>query len=206
MKLKQTLAASLVAILPLMAAPALAKTQTLAVDPAGSAVKWTGKKVTGAHNGTVSLKSGQVELENNKLKGGNFEIDMTSIKVEDLKDPEYNGKLTGHLRSDDFFGVDKHPTSTFKITSVKELKKGTKGVKDATHEIAGDLTIKGVTQPVVFPAKISVKGDQATATGKLMVDRTKYNIRYGSGKFFENLGDKMINDEFEIELDLKAKN
>ncbi|HUP57575.1 MAG TPA: YceI family protein, partial [Bdellovibrionota bacterium] len=100
-----------------------------------------------------------------------------------------------------FFGVDKHPVSTFEITSVKPLA----GSPEATHEIAGKLTIKGHTEEVTFPAKVSVEDKKATAHGKVKVDRTKYNIRYGSGKFFDNLGDKMINDDFEIELDLTSK-
>jgi polyisoprenoid-binding protein YceI len=172
----------------------------LEVDSSKSSVRWLGKKVTGAHNGTIALKSGQVELDGKNIKGGVFEIDMGSIIVEDLKDPEWNKKLNDHLKSDDFFGVATHPVSTFKITSVKPLKK-----KDSTHEISGDLTIKGITHPVTFPAKIEVKGNEASAKGKVTVDRTKYNIRYGSGKFFDNLGDKMINDEFQLELDLKSK-
>lgn len=175
--------------------------KTVEIDPAKSKVGWTGKKVAGQHNGTVSVKSGQVDLEGDTLKGGEVLIDMSSIKNEDLKDPEFNAKLTGHLKSDDFFGVEQHPTSKFKISSIKALK----GKKDATHEISGDLTIKGVTHPVSFPAKIEVKDGTASAKGKLKIDRTKYNVKYGSGKFFENLGDKMINDEFELDLDLKSK-
>src|SRR5690606_22867425 len=125
---------------------------------------------------------------------------MTSIIVEDLKDPEYNGKLVGHLKSDDFFSVDKFPVATFKITSVKPTNKNL-----GTHEVTGNLTIKGITHAVKFPATIEFKDGLATAKGKLKVDRTKYNIRYGSGKFFENLGDKMIDDNFEIELNVISK-
>jgi polyisoprenoid-binding protein YceI len=172
----------------------------LEVDSSKSSVRWLGKKVTGEHSGTIALKSGQVELDGKNVKGGIFEIDMGSIVVEDLKDPEWNKKLNDHLKSDDFFGVANHPISTFKITSVKPVKK-----KDTTHEITGDLTIKGITHAVTFPAKIEVKGNEASAKGKVTVDRTKYNIRYGSGKFFDNLGDKMINDDFQLELDLKSK-
>src|SRR5688572_29932417 len=93
------------------------------IDTKKSLINWVGKKVTGQHNGRVWFKAGQVDIDKNLLKGGNFEIDMSSIKVDDLKDPEYNAKLTGHLKSDDFFGVDKHPTSKFKITSVKAVNK-----------------------------------------------------------------------------------
>ncbi len=180
-------------------ATALAKPVDL--DSAGSSLKWTGKKVTGQHTGTVALKSGNVDLDKNAIKGGEFEIDMASIKDSDITSEKDNAKLVGHLKSDDFFGVEKNPTAKFKITSVKELK----GQKDATHEVTGDLTIKGKTAPVTFPAKIEIKGDKATAKGTVTVDRTKYDVKYGSGKFFENLGDKMINDNFELALDLKTK-
>jgi polyisoprenoid-binding protein YceI len=201
MKTIKTILASTLILTAMSASQALAKTKSLTVDPATSSVKWTGKKVTGQHNGLITLKSGAVEVEKDTVKSGQFEFDMASIKVEDIKDAENNAKLTGHLKSDDFFGVNKFATSTFKITSVKALK----GSKDGTHEITGDLTIKGITHPVTFPATVEVKGNKASAKGKVTVDRTKYDIKYGSGKFFDNLGDKMINDTFELELDLKSK-
>lgn len=196
--MKHTQSAALLTAL-LIATPAFAK--TVDIDPAKSSVRWLGKKVAGQHNGTVAVQSGQVELNGDQLKGGQVTIDMRSIKNEDLKDAEYNAKLVGHLKSDDFFAVEKNPTSTFKITAVKPLKNR----KDATHEITGDLTIRGTTHPITFPAKVEVKKGEVSAQGKLTVDRTKYNVRYGSGKFFENLGDKMINDTFELELNLVAK-
>lgn len=198
--MKMTTTATLMAALLSITPAAFAKPS--AIDATQSSVRWTGKKVIGdKHVGTVAVKSGQVEFDGNNLKGGEVVIDMTSIKNEDVKDAGYNAKLTGHLKSDDFFGVDKNPTANFKITSVKALKGG----KDATHEIKGDLTIKGTTLPVTFPAKVEVKDGTASAKGKLSVDRTKYGIRYGSGKFFENLGDKMISDEFDLEIELKSK-
>ncbi len=202
--MKSALTLALIFALTLSAPAAFAKPKTVPVDTAQSQVQWVGKKVTGQHNGTVALKSGQIELDGRSLKGGKFEIDMTSIKVEDVKDADSNGKLTGHLKSDDFFGVDKNPVSTFVITSVKPL--GAK--KDAagnTHEITGNLTIKGATHPVTFPAKIEIAKDQAKAAGKLVIDRTKFDIKYRSGKFFPELGDKLIHDNFEIDLNLSAK-
>jgi polyisoprenoid-binding protein YceI len=192
---------ALVAAGLLVAAPAFAKPQTLKLDPSKSQIKWTGTKVTGSHNGTVPLKSGNVLIEGKDIKGGKVEIDMTRIKNDDLTDKSYNDKLVNHLKSDDFFGVEKHPVSTFEITSVKPLEGG----GEATHEITGKLTIKGHTEEVTFPAKVSVDGKKATATGKIKVDRTKFGVRYGSGKFFENLGDKMIHDEFELDLSLSSK-
>lgn len=195
----------------LLAFAPFAQGETLRIDPSQSQIRWVGKKVIGQqHDGTVSVQDGQVEFAGNQLKGGEISIDMRSIKNDDLKDAAFNAKLTGHLKSDDFFGVDQHPTAKFKIKSVKALK----GHPTATHEISGDLNIKGVTQPAKFAAKVELqagaspndKARVARAQGKLTVDRTRYNIRYGSGKFFENLGDKMISDDFELEIDLKAKN
>jgi polyisoprenoid-binding protein YceI len=190
------------ALVALAAPSAFAK--SVAIDAGKSSVRWLGKKklVDSKHFGTIGLKAGTIELDaKNSLKGGKFEIDMASMKNEDLTDAGYNAKLIGHLKNDDFFAVDKHPTSAFVIKSVKPLK----GKADATHEITGDLTIKGITHSVIFPAKIEVSGKEAKATGKVIFDRTKYEIRYGSGKFFQNLGDKVIDDSIEIDLDLRAQ-
>lgn len=176
--------------------------KTFAIDATQSRIQWIGKKVVGQqHQGTVAVQSGQVELNGSNLIGGEIIIDMASIKNEDLKDSDYNAKLTGHLKSDDFFSVTLHPTSKFKITSAKKLKNN----KRATHEVTGQLTIKDASHPVTFLMKIELINGVAIAKGKIMIDRTKYNIRYGSGKFFENLGDKMISDDFELDIDLKSK-
>ena len=172
--------------------------ETYQLDLQQSQIEWVGKKVTGQHNGVVSLKSGQVTLDGKKITGGEFKVDMTSIKVLDISDAEKNQKLTNHLNSEDFFATASNPESNFKINSVKDLG-------DNKAEITGDLTIKGITKPVTFPATLSLQGDKIQATGTLKVDRTLYNIRYGSGKFFQGLGDKLINDEFELKLNLYAK-
>ncbi|MCC7343704.1 MAG: YceI family protein [Deltaproteobacteria bacterium] len=175
-----------------------AAAETYQLDVQQSQIEWVGKKVTGQHNGLVTLKGGQVTLDGQKLTGGDFKIDMKSIKVLDLTDPAANQKLTNHLNSDDFFSTASHPESVFKITSVKDLGSG-------KAEITGDLTIKGITKPVTFPAELSFQGDKIKATGTLKLDRTLWNIRYGSGKFFQGLGDKLIYDEFELKLNLYAK-
>lgn len=178
-----------------------AAAKVMTIDAAKSTVKWLGKKVTGQHEGTIAVKGGSIELEKNNLKGGSIEIDMTTIKNTDLKDAEYNKKLTDHLNSDDFFSTAKNPVATLKIKEAKELK----GNKEATHEVTGDLTIKGITHPVTFPAKVEIKDGIAAAQGKITIDRTQYEIKYGSGKFFQNLGDKMINDTFELTFEVMAK-
>lgn len=169
-----------------------------------SDVKWLGKKVTGSHNGVIQLKNGELKVTDNAVTGGSFVIDMTTIKDLDLTDPEYNGKLIGHLKSPDFFDVDKNPTSTFEITKVSPITNAKPGEPNAT--IDGNLTIKGATHPLSFPATIAVTADTVMAAAKdIKVDRTLYDIRYGSKKFFEKIGDKAINDEFWISVSLTAK-
>lgn len=177
--------------------------EKLSLDTKESVIKWTGKKVTGQHNGRVGLKSGGVVFKGGELTGGSFEADMTTITVDDLKDPGYNAKLTGHLNSADFFETEKHPTASFKTTKV--TPKPGAAVGQPTHDITGDLTIKGITHPVSFPVRVEKKAGRAEAKGTMTVDRTLYNIKYGSGKFFQGLGDKAIHDEFTLELELVAK-
>ncbi len=173
-------------------------------DPTASQIKWVGKKVTGQHAGTIALKSGHFEVSGQEVKGGTFEIDMTSIKVTDIKETDSsNAKLVGHLKNDDFFGVDKNPTASIKVTSIKPAAKPEAG--KVTHEVTGDLTVKGSTHSVTFPALIVVKDNTVHAKGTVAVDRTKFNVKYGSTKFFDKLGDKAISDEFMIELEVKSK-
>ncbi|MAU27360.1 MAG: lipid-binding protein [Muricauda sp.] len=157
-----------------------------------SKVTWKAYKVTGSHTGTVNLKSGTLIFDDNgMLTGGEFEADMTSITVTDLEG-EYKDKLEGHLKSDDFFSVANHPSSKLVFTNVKSTGKN-------AYEVTGDLTIKGITKPVTFD--VSIYGSKATATMK--IDRAQYDVRYGSGSFFENLGDKTIYDEFDLVVDLE---
>ncbi|OYX84403.1 MAG: lipid-binding protein [Flavobacteriales bacterium 32-34-25] len=165
--------------------------QTKKIDAKASTIKWVGKKVTGEHSGTVNFKDGAVVFKGKKLAGGSFTVDMTSLTATDLTG-EYQGKLNGHLKADDFFGTDKYPTATLVFKKI-----GSKA-KDI-YNVTADLTIKGITKPVNFD--ITVKGN--TATTAFNVDRTKYDIKYGSGNFFEGLGDKTINDEFELAVALK---
>ncbi|MFD2785447.1 YceI family protein [Hymenobacter rubripertinctus] len=179
-----------------------AATTSYALQPQLSTLGWLGKKVTGEHNGTMQFREGDVLVRGSQIVGGTFAVDMNSLKVEDLKEQEYNAKLVGHLRSEDFFSIDKNPTSTFKITSVTPLKGDAKG-NNAT--INGDLTIKGITQKISFPAKAGVKGGVASATGVATIDRTKFDIKYGSKSFFESIGDKAIMDDFTLSFNVIAK-
>ncbi|MDX1283906.1 MAG: YceI family protein, partial [Draconibacterium sp.] len=153
---------------------------------------WTGAKVTGEHTGYVLLENGQVYVNNNEVVGAKIKMDMSSIEVTDLEG-EWKDKLVGHLKSDDFFSADKFPHAKFEITSFKN------------NDVTGDLTIKGITHEISFPAEVNIDGDNVTALGTASIDRTKWDIKYGSGKFFSDLGDRMIKDEFEIKFELSAK-
>jgi polyisoprenoid-binding protein YceI len=171
---------------------------TFKVVPASTTMEWKAKKVTGNHFGLVKVINGDIVIDGTNVKGGSFEVDLTSMTVEDIKDPGTNGKLLGHLKSDDFFSVDKHPTAKFVIASVTP-KSG------STYTVKGKLTIKGITQDIEFPADIAFQGSNMTATAKIKVDRTKFDIKYRSSNWFENLGDKAIYDDFELDLKLVAK-
>lgn len=163
------------------------------VDVAKSTVKWLGKKVTGEHSGTISVKEGSLDVENGKVKGGKVVIDMNSIVDTDLADASWNAKLVGHLKSDDFFGVATYPTADLVITKVEG------------NTYSGNLTIKGVTNPTSFTAIASKDGKSTVYKGTITVDRSKYNIKYGSKSFFDNLGDKVIYDEFTLDFSLVAE-
>lgn len=156
-----------------------------------SKIVWKGYKVTGSHEGTIALKSGNLSFDGDRLTGGEFVIDMSSITCTDLSG-EYQGKLEGHLKSDDFFGVEAHPTAQLNITDVKSTSKN-------AYQIQADLTIKGLTKSIVFPA--SIYGEKATAN--LKIDRTQFNVKYGSGSFFEGLKDNLIYDEFDLVIDVE---
>ncbi|MCG8309346.1 MAG: YceI family protein [Cytophagales bacterium] len=170
---------------------------TLSVNTAESKVTWLGKKVTGQHTGTIEIAVGKLEFNNDKLSGGSFEIDMNSIKNTDLESEEYNQKLVGHLKSDDFFGVAKYPKSTFTITNVRQ-KSANK------YHVTGDITIKATTKSIEFPVEISMSGNKAVASASITIDRSEFDVRYGSGSFFDGLGDKMIYDDFTLDITLVA--
>lgn len=170
---------------------------TYKVDTQKSVLNWNGKKVTGEHSGTIKLSDGALTVDGGKLTGGTFTFDMNSIVNTDLTDPGYNAKFIGHMKSEDFFNTAKFPTSTFKITKV--TPKG-----GNAYDITGNMTIKGITNAVTFPATVKTNGNTIEADGKATLDRTKYDIRYGSKSFFENIGDKAIYDDFTVEMKLVA--
>ena len=162
---------------------------TKKINTTKSTVQWLGKKITGEHTGKVNIESGELVFNQNALVGGTITINMASITVEDLQG-EWGDKLKGHLASDDFFGVATYPTAQLTITNVTG--------NGSSYSITADLTIKGKTAPITFEANVNSN----TASADIVIDRTVYDVRYGSGKFFDNLGDKTIYDDFTVTVNL----
>lgn len=173
------------------------------VDTEKSTVFWTGKKVTGEHTGTLSVSGGEVVVKNGIPISGSFDLDFTTITCTDLTDEGTNAKFVGHLKSDDFFSVENHPKGKFVATSFTPIT-GAKD-RDANYTVKGNLTIKGITNEIEFPAFVSTKGDALVANGNATFDRSKFDIRFGSTSFFEGLGDKAIYDDVNLNFVLSAK-
>jgi len=177
--------------------------QVLKLDTTLSTVNWLGKKVTGEHDGTIKISKGEINIDKGNVVGGSFEINMNSIVCRDLDDEEWNAKLIKHLKSDDFFSVEKFPTAKFEITKIEPLDDVASLNYNKT--VNGNLTIKGITKGISFPASIKIENGVMNSYADFDIDRTQWDIKYGSGKFFENLGDKMINDKFNIKFKIVAK-
>lgn len=167
--------------------------ETYSVDKASTKITWKAEKVTGGHTGTIDVKEGGLVYEDGKLTGGTFTIDMTTIKTDENLD-----RLEGHLKSDDFFSVEKFPTASFEITEV--VNQGPRG-----YNITGNITIKGITKEIKFVAKVTDADSQVSATAEIVLDRSEFDVRYGSGSFFSDLGDKMIYDDFTLGVSLVVK-
>ena len=166
------------------------------VDLTASLLAWKGTKPGGAHNGTVALKPSTLVVDNGTITGGEFTVDMASIKVLDIKDPKKAANLAGHLSNGDFFDVEKFPTSKFVITSVED--------KDGKLAVTGNLTIKDVTKSITIPASLTEADGVYTFTSD-KIDRADFNVKYGSKKFFDNLKDKFIDDLVEMSFEVKTK-
>lgn len=162
------------------------------VDAAASKINWVGKKLTGQHSGTINIKEGTLIFKGKKLSGGNFVVDMTSINTTDLQAGKGKEDLDGHLKADDFFGVANHPTAKLVFKTIAAKSK-------AKYTIGADLTIKGITKPVTFDIVVN----NNTAVANVVVDRTKYDIKYNSKSFFSSIGDKAIDDNFDLNVNLK---
>lgn len=169
---------------------------TYAIDLDNSSLEWVGKAVGKSHNGTVNIISGEVELKDSQVVSGLFEIDMTTIKTLDLQGTAAQG-LDSHLKNEDFFAVDEYPLSTLSVRNM--------ALNGGAGQITADLTIKGITNEIVFPFTYVMEGDNLEVQADLLLDRTLWDVRYGSGKFFQDLGDKVISDDMEISLNILLK-
>lgn len=177
------------------------------VDKSTSKIEWTGSKPTGKHTGTINLADGEIFIKDNVLDSGKFNIDMNTISVTDLKTGDGKEDLEGHLKGtssegkeadmDHFFNVKKYPTSSFEITSAN--------TENGKTTVEGNLTMKGITKNVKFPAVVTVDGNSVTLTSDpFSINRTLWNVNYGSKSVFDNLGDKFINDDIELKVSVKA--
>ncbi len=189
MKRKMLKSLALVIIAALTVSFTTIKKETKKINVEKSSIEWVGKKITGQHSGVIAVKEGSLKFKNNKLVGGVVIVNMTSLTVTDLSG-DYKNKLERHLKSDDFFGVDKFETSTLTINKVTG--------ENGSFLVNGDITIKGITKPISFDMTVN----DNTATAELKIDRTQFGIRYGSASFFDDLQDKAINNEFELKVQL----
>jgi polyisoprenoid-binding protein YceI len=166
---------------------------TYTINPDQSIIVWTGREVTTSkHFGNIYFASGQFEVKSGLISSGEFVVDMTTIDNQDLPE-ERRGRLEAHLKSDDFFSVESHPTALLSILSSESVAEG-------KWMVSGELTIKTFTHPVEFEMSNSNDGWKAN----LVFDRSKYEVKFRSGSFFENLGDKLIYDDIELAINLKT--
>lgn len=175
-----------------------AKTETFKVLPDESEIVYVGKKVTGQHTGNVDIKSGNLTFQGDLLVGGEIIADMNTISNHDLTDKDFHAKFIKHMKSADFFNVEKYPETKLTIKNSKKTKKGL--------EVNGDLTMVGKTNPITFViTNLKRSDDTVTAKSDLKLNRTLWGLKYGSGSFIKGLGDKAIDDEFTLTVDIKAK-
>ncbi|SEQ41443.1 Polyisoprenoid-binding protein YceI [Hyunsoonleella jejuensis] len=181
------------------AAEAKATAVKYVADAESSSIEWKGFKPTGTHNGTIKLSSGVVNVSDGAVESGSFIVDMGSINVLDIPaEDEQNGKLAGHLKSADFFDVEQFPNAAFEITGISEVEGKTM--------LSGNLTLKDVKNNITFPVTVSENGETMTLSSETFtIDRSKWNVQYGSKSFFDNLGDKFINDDIELKVNVTAK-
>ena len=189
-------------ILLLFFAIIFAKNDTLLVDVKESTLHWVGKKVSGEHDGNISVKEGFVVLRQGEIVSAELVVDMHSITVLDIDSPEWNQSLVDHLKDDDFFGVDSFPIAIMKIKSSEKYK--SKLHPQYNRKLEGSLSIKGITNPVTILCNFSLN-DGYRAIGSTKIDRTKFGIQYKSKSIFPDIGDKFIYDDFILDFDIYAK-
>lgn len=182
---------TLIALIPFLSVAQEISVEKINIDLKQSKLEWTGKKLGGEHYGEIQLSSGHLSFTKNKLSGGSFEMDMASITCADIADTKSNKRLVDHLKSEDFFSVVRFPTSKFVITKVEP-----KSTNEYT--VTGNLTIKGETNPITFTANVNSINNQTVANATLTFDRSKYDVKFGSQSFFENLGEKLVYDDVDM--------
>ena len=180
----------------------LTAADTLQVDMENSQIKWIGRKVTGEHSGTLNLSGGWVVLDKNSINSGKFIFDMASISNTDIESPEWKQKLEDHLKSEDFFHTDSFPHAILKIKCRQSLIIENSKI---SAQVLADLTIRGITHEIKFPFDLTQSQNNFNAEGSVDIDRTLYNIQYKSGKFFDELGDKLIYDNFTVQFMVHTK-
>lgn len=173
------------------------------IDAESSVIEWMGSKVSGRHVGILDLQEGYVEVDEDQVTGGRFIFDMRSIENTDMAAGTWKQKLETHLKGADFFDVAKYPTATFQVITATPSRLELPG--ETVYLISGDLTIKGITHVVNFEAIVDISDSETTARGDIIVDRTRYNMKYRSGKIYDGLGDKMIHDDFKVTFNLTTK-
>ena len=171
--------------------------KTYTVDVNQTSLRWKGMKVTGSHWGYVTMAEGLVIINGKNIIAGEFSVDLNSMTEEEMGDSPWKIKLLNHLKSDDFFDVTNHPVVRFKLTRAT--------FNQGAFKFKGDMTIRGITHPVEFPAVVRFSDQGPSATGQIVIDRTNYNMKYRSGKYFPDVGDKMIYDEFTIDFSVQTK-
>ncbi len=182
-------------------APTSNATGKFSVDTQNSSILWTGKKVLGSHNGTIKLSKGVISVENGKIKGGAFELDMNSIANTDITDPSDKADLVGHLKSPDFFDTANHPHAYFTITKIEELEQN---LQNINHKFYGDLEIKGIKKPIEFTASMVILGDKISlVTPSFNINRTNWGVNFHSG-ILGTVKDKIIDDNITLVMDIKA--
>lgn len=176
--------------------------ENLTVDTQASSIKWVGSKPGGDHHGTIGIKEGNLTINGESVASGAFIIDMNSIKNEDLTDGKMNDMLVNHLKSVDFFDVATYPESSFAITKVEPVSAN----DSISHMISGNLRMKDVEKNITFGAKITKEGDTYKAvTVPFTIDRTQWNVKYGSKSLFAELKDNIVNDNIELQITIVAK-
>jgi polyisoprenoid-binding protein YceI len=171
------------------------------LDTSSSVIRWTGRNLFNHHEGSLKLSSGSADLKGGNLESAQFAIDMNAITCGDISDSQMNGMLITHLKSEDFFWVDEFPSASFVSRSVSPIAGATPGSKNWT--VTGDLTLRGVTAEVTFPAVVAMKPEGIlVAQAEFSIDRTRWGVVYGSGKFFARLAHHVVNDDVQLHLKL----